>query len=157
MEGESLDTSFQLNVKGMTNISDVIVIEGVVTAEVHDDNDEPAGEYLVLTSYFSNVHLLINATDFLQLGPIDINLNSQNGIKGIHLVTMNDDITLEYDGKVVLTFAPQTAGNSTDIENVGEYIRRTATVNVIDTDRKDEHCVDKAAVRYIILSYRARD
>lgn len=48
MEGERLDTSFQLNVKGTTNLSDTIAIIGIVTAEAHDENGL-AGEHPVWT------------------------------------------------------------------------------------------------------------
>ena len=56
----------------------------------------------------------------------------------INLLTANDDITLEYDDRVKLTFTPSSADLLSDVESLGEYIRDTATVNIVDNDSK--HC-----------------
>ena len=54
----------------------------------------------------------------------------------VNLLTANDDniITLEYDDRVKLTFTPSSADLLSDVESLGEYIRDTATVNVVDND-----------------------
>lgn len=54
----------------------------------------------------------------------------------IRLFTTNDDITLEYDDSVLLTFTPYSNGIIQELENTGEYVRDTATVNIIDNDSK---------------------
>ena len=54
----------------------------------------------------------------------------------IHLFTTNDEVTLEYDDRVRLDFNPTTAGLITGLEAVGEYVRNTAFVNIIDSDCK---------------------
>lgn len=77
-----------------------------------------------------------NSVDYEELIPISIQLDSQNSLQEINILSKNDEITLEYDDRIILTFTPQTTGNNTDLENVGEYIRSSAMVNVIDTDRK---------------------
>ena len=50
----------------------------------------------------------------------------------IRLFTRNDQITLEYDDRVQLVFTPNDPG----VEGVGEYIRDTAIVNIIDNDSR---------------------
>ena len=56
----------------------------------------------------------------------------------IQLFSKNDDITLEYNDTVILKFIvyPGLAGLIQQLEAAGEYIRDTATVDIIDDDRK---------------------
>ena len=56
----------------------------------------------------------------------------------IQLFSRNDDITLEYNDTVILifTFNPGQHSISHQLEAAGEYVRITATVNIIDNDRK---------------------
>ena len=54
----------------------------------------------------------------------------------IRLFTTNDDITLEYDDYVILTFNATTSSVIVDLESVGEYVRTSAIVNITDNDRK---------------------
>ena len=56
----------------------------------------------------------------------------------IQLFSRNDDITLEYNDTVILKFIinPGLAGLIQQLEATGEYIRDTATVNIVDNDRK---------------------
>ena len=55
---------------------------------------------------------------------------------GIRLFTSNDEITLEYDDRVILTFTPDNPAFIPGLEAQGEYIRDTATVIIIDNDSK---------------------
>ena len=57
------------------------------------------------------------------------------GREDIRLSTVNDRISLEYNDWILLRFINNPILLS-DIENVGEYIRDTATVNIIDDDCK---------------------
>ena len=49
----------------------------------------------------------------------------------------NDDISLEYDESIILRFtSPDDPTLFDDIEALGQYIRDTARVNIVDNDRK---------------------
>ena len=54
----------------------------------------------------------------------------------IRLFTANDEVTLEYEDRVRLNFDPTTADLITGLEAVGEYVRNSAIVNIIDDDCK---------------------
>ena len=54
----------------------------------------------------------------------------------IRLFTSNDEITLEYDDSVILTFTPDNPAFITGLEAQGEYVRDTVTVQIIDSDSK---------------------
>lgn len=69
--------------------------------------------------------------DFVELQPISV-VNSAV----VNLLTADDDITLEYDDRVKLTFTPSSADLLSDVDSLGEYIRDTATVNIVDYDSK---------------------
>ena len=71
------------------------------------------------------------ASDFERLLPFSI-INTAN----IHLFTANDDISLEYDDRVLLIFTPDNPVLVNGVESFGQYIRTTATVNIIDNDGK---------------------
>ena len=50
----------------------------------------------------------------------------------IRLFTSNDQTTLEYDDRVILTFTPDNPALIDGLEAHGEYVRDTAIVNIID-------------------------
>ena len=54
----------------------------------------------------------------------------------IRLLAVDDDLTLEYDDRVILTFNPADSGLPEHVELAGEFIRHTATVTIIDNDSK---------------------
>ena len=54
----------------------------------------------------------------------------------IRLFTANDEVTLEYEDRVRLDFNSTAANLITGLEAVGEYVRHTAIVNIIDNDCK---------------------
>ena len=54
----------------------------------------------------------------------------------ICLFTTDDEITLEYEDTVILRFTPDDPAFIPTVEGTGEYIRDTATVCIIDNDRK---------------------
>lgn len=62
--------------------------------------------------------------------PVRVDNNAAN----IRLLTSNDRITLEYDDKVILIFTPDIPGLIAGLESAGEFLRDTATVNIIDDD-----------------------
>ena len=63
--------------------------------------------------------------------PISVMNNAQ-----VHIFTTNDGITLEYDDSIILVFTPDDPALIPGFEAAGEYIRDTATVNIIDDDSK---------------------
>ena len=54
----------------------------------------------------------------------------------IRLFIANDEVTLEYEDRVRLNFVPTAAILITGLESMGEYVRNTAIVNIIDNDCK---------------------
>ena len=73
----------------------------------------------------------VGTSDFQRLTPIGVTNSAV-----IRLFTVNDDITLEYDDRVLLRFTPDNPGLIPGLEGMGEYIRDTATVHSIDSDGK---------------------
>ena len=82
----------------------------------------------VLTLY---PHLLTDASDFERLVPIRVTNNAE-----VNLSPSNDEVTLEYDDRVLLRFTPDQPVLIPSPEGYGEYIRDTATVHIIDSDCK---------------------
>ena len=70
----------------------------------------------------------------MSLAPIPVS----NSVE-IRLFTSNDEITLEYDDRVILTFTPDNPFLISGLEAQGEYTRDTATVHIIDDD--SECCI----------------
>ena len=65
-----------------------------------------------------------------------MSLISVTNTASIRLFTSNDDISLEYDDRVRLVFTPDNPALIAAVESLGQYIRTTATVNIIDSDGK---------------------
>ena len=60
--------------------------------------------------------------------------------------TSNDQITLEYEDRILLTFTPLNEFLIPGVEDLGEYIRDTAIVNIIDNDSKQFYEQEKTFV-----------
>ncbi|CAI8020302.1 hypothetical protein GBAR_LOCUS12147, partial [Geodia barretti] len=99
---------FQLNVKATTQFGGALVVTGLITAT-------PDGT--------------ASTADFERLEPIRVTNSAE-----IRLFTANDDITLEYDDRVLLRFTPDNPALILGLEANGEYMRDTATVNIVDND-----------------------
>ena len=54
----------------------------------------------------------------------------------IRFFTTNDEVTLEYEDTVILRFTPDSDRLIPGVESVGQFIRDTATVTIIDNDSK---------------------
>ena len=85
---------------------------------------------------FDNCTLIISnfisgQSDFESLMPISFVNETE-----IRLFTINDEITLEYDDSVILSFTPDNLALITGLEAEEEYVRDTATVFIIDNDSK---------------------
>ena len=65
-----------------------------------------------------------------------ITISAINNATDIPVFPVNDEITLEYDDRVLLRFTPAVTNLFSDLANQFEYIRDTAVVNIIDNDRK---------------------
>ena len=128
-EDERLDTEFKLNVKGMTQFDSILSVSGFITAETAGT----AGKKI----YYRYIMLNINDnttkdnSDFERLTPISV-----TNTEDIRIFLNNDDICLEYDDKIHLEFVPDNPILISGLELEGEYIRNTATVNIIDNDCK---------------------
>ena len=77
------------------------------------------------------VHGTAATSDFEPFHPIEF-----SNTAWIRLFTANDEVTLEYDDKVQLNFTSDNPGIIIGLETLGEYIRDTATINIIDNDCK---------------------
>ena len=71
-------------------------------------------------------------TDFESLYSVSV---SRDGAE-IRLFTANDEITLEYDDRILLTYIPSDSRLIPGVEGAGEYIRNTAIFRIIDNDSK---------------------
>ena len=70
-------------------------------------------------------------SDFEQLDHIRFSNTAR-----IVLFMVNDEVTLEYDDRVHLGFIPDNASLIRELEDMGEFIRGSAIVNIIDNDCK---------------------
>lgn len=128
LEGDQLDAIFQQNVKGQTNLG---IVPGTITAAA----DGTASKRLPYSSV-TFTPVFVDASDFGRLRPITVRNNAT-----IHLFIVNDRVSLEYDDRVLLTFTPIHPVIITWLQGFGEYIRDTATVNIIDNDGKIPSCL----------------
>ena len=83
------------------------------------------------------IALSIDITDFQPFSTPDRMVTVNDSI-AIQLFSRNDDITLEYNDTAILRYIvnPGLADLIRDLKAEGEYIRDTATVDIIDNDRK---------------------
>ena len=82
----------------------------------------------------------------------------------IHLFINNDETTLEYDDSVILIFTPFDPALITALEAEGEYIRDSATVNIIDDNstwcssvRRMDNTLICVYMAHCSLQHRTRD
>ena len=127
------DTDFRLNVKGTTAFPG-LNIRGTVTAEAAGTASKTM--YRVCDVLTENTSLPVVSSDFENLQPIGVSVSSTLPSVDIRLFTANDEVTLEYEDRVRLEFDPIPADLITGLESLGEYVRNTAIVNIIDNDCK---------------------
>ena len=128
-EDGRLDTVFQLNVKGTTQFSN-LVMAGTITAEAVGT---ASNGYFVLLILHTTSSFVIGDSDFVGMEPITLFNNSAD----IRLFTTNDEITLETNDRVQLIFTLTNPVIIGGLESAGEYVRVSAIVNIIDTDCKN--------------------
>ena len=66
---------------------------------------------------------------------------SEPGPVNIVLQALADNIALEYNDRVTLTYAPDDLHLLDSIEHAGEFIRETATVTITDNDSELQRTV----------------
>ena len=130
-EDDRLDTEFGLNVKGTTAFPE-LNIGGTITAEAAGT----ASKTMYRVCIHCNTSLPVVSSDFENLQDIGVLVTSALPSAEIRLFTANDEVTLEYEDRVQLDFNITSADLITDLEAVGEYVRNTAIVNIIDSDCK---------------------
>ena len=96
--------------------------------------------YVIITHRVSIINIFnfcsfLGESDFAALTTIMYSSGSSVSVE-IRLFTSNDQITLEYNDRVQLVFTPDNPDLISGVEDVGEYIRDTAIVNIIDNDSK---------------------
>ena len=74
--------------------------------------------------------MFTGSSDFEPLLPVLVIYDTDS--EEVHLFTINDEITLEYDDSIILNFT----SNIPFSEDQGELIRDTAVVNIIDNDSR---------------------
>lgn len=81
--------------------------------------------------------MLFNAetSDFDQMPSTDISI-SDGRDADIRLYTRNDLASLEHGERIVLTFTTDNTILKAGLERLGEFLRDSAIVNIIDTDCK---------------------
>ena len=84
------------------------------------------------TRYSQSVLNSTGSSDFEKLQPVQ----TRGASVDIKLITIDDDIALEYDDTVTLQFNPQDPQKILQLKAAGEFIRDTAVLNIIDNDRK---------------------
>ena len=130
VEGDRLDTSIQFNVKGVTAFPD-IVVTGNITVAVAGTASEWFEPRTTDGLQYSVLCINVGPSDIEEFATVPF-INSAE----IRLFTRQDFINLEYDDRVILIFTPDDPSILSAAEGVGEYIRDTATVNIIDNDSK---------------------
>ena len=81
----------------------------------------------------------IGSTDFEGLRSISVTISVSTNSED----TTNDEVTLEYDDRVILRFTPDNPGLIPGLEGMGQYIRDAATVQsmtvIVSTPPRSEH------------------
>ena len=127
-EDSRLETEFRLNVKGTTQFPGLFV-GGTITAQVAGT----ASNNMCLNMECFDVDMFFKvASDFEQFLPIAV----ANNRADIQLFPADDKVALEYNDRVMLMFDPRNVALIPGLEDLGEYIRESAIVNIIDNDRK---------------------
>ena len=121
-EGEALNILFQLNVKGMTQLGSSLFIPGNVTVEYASSESEKLPNSLICKRF---VH-------HYSLGPVLFHqVSSSNGIS-VQLIALY----VQSNKRITLRFTPHNPDIVPQLEGVGEYVRDTAVVNIINNEGK---------------------
>ena len=106
---------------------------------------------LSITIY--NFPLRVGSSDFEGLQPINVLSNPSSPPTNVRLFTANDELTLEYEDRVLLRFTPSSSDFISFVADRFEYIRDTAIVNIIDNDRTYGFWVHLLPLTFILILY----
>ena len=130
-EGEELDVTFQINVKGSSRFYRLSLDGKLLT------KNDTASKFFSygITEY--TVLLFAYCASYLGLSDYQHLLLTIHGITSnvsFSLDTIDDAIALEYNEQVILIYAPEPPELIDLIEEAGEFIRNTAPVIIKDND-----------------------
>ena len=128
-EGEELDVTFQINVKGTSRFYLLSFNGNLLT------RNDSASKFISygITEYI----LFAHCASYLGLSDYEHLLIPIHGITtnvSFSLDTIDDTIALEYNEQVILIYAPEPPELIDLIEEAGEFIRNTAPVIIKDND-----------------------
>ena len=132
-EGARLQTTFGVNVKGVSRFTP-LVLPGTISVM---ENSASKGQSYLELSHFYLLEISIShsysiaSQDYQHFREVT---TSETGATSVTFITWDDEISLEYDDSVNLTFTPENQHLLDGIEAAGEFVRHAATVNIIDTD-----------------------
>ena len=91
----------------------------------------------VITEYYQQlIAFYVSCTDLNDYDPFTpIHISSILYVPFM-LQTIDDDVALEYDDRIVLTYVPENVNLFEGIEEAGEYIRNTTLVIIKDNDSR---------------------
>ena len=161
-EGMRLDTKLTLNVKGTSRVyTNGFSFEGTIssiaagTAGQSDSFSNPEPLFLKHTSCTSPTILSLQSHaqsiphTLMQKVSCFLSLNADSSdfevlpprqMSGgeVQFFTRNDEITLEYDDRVLLVYTPEITDLAQQLEQLvpPEFLRDTATVQIDDNDRE---------------------
>ena len=92
--------------------------------------------HFVITEYQSLIDFYVSHTDSNDYHPFIPIYISSILIVPFMLQTIDDDVALEYDDRIVLTYVPENLNFLEGIEEAGEYIRITTLVIIEDNDSR---------------------
>ena len=93
----------------------------------------PVGTVVMMGFTYFKLSNSVGNTDFYRLSPVSVS----GGGAEIRLFTAKDEIALEHNDRILLTYTPSYSGLIPGVEGAGEYIRNTAIVRIIDNDSKN--------------------
>ena len=82
--------------------------------------------------FVNHNNIIIGTSDYEHIIPIRVFQDSTS----VRLITHQDIMSLEYDDSIILVFTPDNPTLIPALEAEREFIRDTATVNIIDDDSK---------------------
>ena len=106
------------------------VVSGTITVEA----DGTTSRLYLLKLFHFNVS--VGSSDFTSMQQISFTNDNANPVTEIRVITLNDEVTLEYEDRVTLRFTPAQANFIENLADQFEYIRDTANINIIDKDSK---------------------
>ena len=129
IEGESIDITFQKNVKGTTRFPRLQLIGAVMS------RGDPAGRLLTILTHTHTTKLFS-----LDYRPVS-GIVTEEGLLTLQLQVYNDTIAVELNDKITLEFTPSDSVPNLIwlVENAGEFINHRAEVIILDQNSELSH------------------